>query len=620
MCGLAGLLSVRPFSQQYWQKINTGLLHYLDHRGPDSQGYFISPEQNALLVHTRLAIQDLSPLAHQPMVSDDERYCLVFNGEIYNFPSLRRDLEANGVKFRSTSDTEVLLRLYEQEQSGCLRLLQGMFAFAIWDHQEQSCFIARDPSGIKPLYYVETPTGLAFASELKPLVQVGLTSRQINPLGLYGYLLTGAVPEPLTMIAGVKMLESGTFLHWQGGQDVPQIKRGSYDSQGSQSDDMQPISEVDAAIDHVRQNLVAAVQRHLISDVPVGVFLSGGIDSASLLALASQEHTAVNTYSITFDDPAYDEGTLAQLAATKFGAKHHTLRVTPEIFLARLPKFLAAVDQPSIDGFNTYFVSQLAHEHGAKVVLSGLGGDELFGSYQSFKLVPQLMQMRQKFRRGQMALRQGKKLLQISALAQFIPGRYQRLLDFLARSEPSPYDGYRAVRGVFPAVMVRQILQHYGFDAEAVAIAYEEQTNDLWRAGGLGQSPEPSLLEQVSRLEMQHYMRNQLLRDSDVMSMRWGLELRVPFLDQTFIQSVALIPPYLRFMGHKEVLTKAMPELPSAIINQPKRGFVFPLADWLNTQWQDQVKLPRIPQVRLQSWYMKWSLFILQNWLDDLGI
>lgn len=627
MCGLAGLLSVRPFSHDYCQEIKASFTHRLAHRGPDSQGHFISPAQNALLVHTRLAIQDLSPLANQPMLSDDGRYALVFNGEIYNFPVLRRDLEAQGIKFRSGSDTEVLLRLYEQKQLDCLDLLQGMFAFAIWDNQEQSCLIARDVSGIKPLYYVVTPTGLAFASEIKPLIYAGLTTKEIDPLGLYGYLLTGSVPEPLTMIAGVQMLNAGTFLHWQRqGEAAPQINQGSYVNRhlGKNVLHKLPLSSPQEASALVRESLVGAVQRHLISDVPVGLFLSGGIDSTSLLALATQEHTAVNTYSITFDDTAYDEGTLARLVAQKFGAKHHTLRVTPDLFIAGLTQFLDAVDQPSIDGFNTYFVSRLAHENGAKVVLSGLGGDELFGSYQSFRLVPQLLHLCQRLRKGRFALQQGKKLLQARNLGHYFPSRYQRLLDLLTASQPMVYDAYRAVRGVFPNGMIRQILYHYGFDGAAVAIAYEQKTNQLWRSGNDSESPSDlslsSLMEEVSTLERQHYMRNQLLRDGDVMSMRWGLELRVPFLDQTFIQTVEQIPHHLRFTGHKDVLTKAIPELPMQVIQQPKHGFIFPLANWLNGQWQGQMSIPKIPQVPLQSWYMKWSLFILHNWLDSLGI
>ncbi len=632
MCGLAGLLSVRPLSRDYWQEIKASFTHRLAHRGPDSQGHFISPAQNALLVHTRLAIQDLSPLANQPMLSDDGRYALVFNGEIYNFPALRRDLEAQGIAFRSGSDTEVLLRLYEQKQLDCLDLLQGMFAFAIWDNQEQSCLIARDVSGIKPLYYVVTPTGLAFASEIKPLIYAGLTTREINPLGLYGYLLTGSVPEPLTMITGVQMLKAGTFLHWQRqGDGSPKINQGSYVNRhlGKNGLDDLSLSSSQEASALVRKSLVGAVQRHLISDVPVGLFLSGGIDSTSLLALVTQEHTAVNTYSITFDDTAYDEGTLAHLVAQQFGAQHHTLRVTPELFAAGLTQFLNAVDQPSIDGFNTYFVSRLAHENGAKVVLSGLGGDELFGSYQSFRLVPQLMHLCQRLRKGRFALQQGKKLLQASNLSHYLPSRYQRLLDLLTATQPMVYDAYRAVRGVFPMGMVHQILQHYGFDGAAVAIAYERETNQLWRSGGISGSElssdsslssSPSLMEEVSTLERQHYMRNQLLRDADVMSMRWGLELRVPFLDQTFMQTVEQIPHHLRFAGHKDILTKAIPELPMQVIQQPKHGFVFPLANWLNGQWQGQMSIPHIPQVPLQSWYMKWSLFILHNWLDSLGI
>ncbi len=205
-------------------------------------------------------------------------------------------------------------------------------------------------------------------------------------------------------------------------------------------------------------------------------------------------------------------------------------------------------------------------------------------------------------------------------LGHKVPNRYQRLLDLLALPDPSAYDAYRTVRSLFPLGSVRRILHHYGFDGASVTSAYGQETNRLWRNANDAELAQASLAEQVSALEMGHYMRNQLLRDSDVMSMRWGLELRVPFLDQTFMQGIAQIPPQLRFAGHKDVLTKAIPELPPPIIQQPKQGFVFPLADWLNHQWQEKIPVPTIAQVPLQSWYMKWSLFILQNWLDSVGI
>jgi asparagine synthase (glutamine-hydrolysing) len=356
----------------------------LQHRGPDDAGICISTDQQAALAHTRLSILDLSPAGHQPMSTSDGRYSITFNGEIYNFQQLRQNLIDQGEKFHSQTDTEVILKLYQRIGADCVHHLRGMFAFAIWDDWEKTCFLARDPLGIKPLYYWQSGTTLVFASELRAVLASGLPGVNLSPEGLYGYLTTGSVPEPYTLIADIHCLAAGHWLYWQNGN----ITKKQYWQINFTPEEISPPE----AREIVRTALVDSIQHHFISDVPVGIFLSGGIDSTTILALATQtQQSQLSTYSITFAESEYNEGELAQKVANHFGAKHTEYQVTASFAKDIFPNFLAAIDQPSIDGFNTFCVSKVAHDQGMKVVLSGLGGDEIFGGYQSFQKVPQMV-------------------------------------------------------------------------------------------------------------------------------------------------------------------------------------------------------------------------------------
>jgi asparagine synthase (glutamine-hydrolysing) len=361
----------------------------LSHRGPDDRGIYLTPDEKLAFTHTRLSILDLSSAGHQPMSLDDGRYWITFNGEIYNFLELRHQLEKQGENFYSHTDTEVILRLYRLKGKDCLKDLQGMFAFALWDNLEKTCLIARDPLGIKPLYYAQLNNQLIFASELKAILASQLLEKNLNPLALYHYFRNGTVPEPLTLIEGVAQLQAGNYLEWNQGK----VTQTTY-WQPDFTPDL-TITELEAqAI--ARQGLINSVEHHFLSDVPVGIFLSGGIDSTAILALARQTQSGqLKTYSLAFEDPRFNEGQIAQRTAQHFETEHYEQIVTASLGKSLFEQYLNSLDQPSIDGFNTFTVSKLAAEHQTKVVLSGLGGDELFAGYASFKTIPKLMQYRQ---------------------------------------------------------------------------------------------------------------------------------------------------------------------------------------------------------------------------------
>lgn len=596
MCGIAGLLSPSG-SQEQIEILIQRMQSVLRHRGPDDQGIYISSDQKAAITHTRLSILDLSPAGHQPMSTADGRYWITFNGEIYNFRELRHTLIAQGEQFLSQTDTEVILKLYQRFGSKCVNQLRGMFAFAIWDDLEKTCFLARDPLGIKPLYYWSAGSTLVFASELKSVLASGLPTITLSPEGLYGYLVSGSVPEPHTLIQGIRCLEAGHWLYWQSSN----LTHSRY----WQINFTPETISVPEAKEKVRAALIDSIKHHFVSDVPVGIFLSGGIDSSAVVALARQIQLGeLRTYSIVFEEPDWNEGEIAQKVADTFGTDHTEYKITASLGRELLSQFLAAIDQPSIDGFNTFCVSQIARKDSTKVVLSGLGGDELFGGYQSFQKVPRMVRLSQRFQAlHPISTGMGMGLEHWGKSPQL-----RRLGDFLQQI-PNSAAAYRSFRGIFS-------------HSEACAIAkrYLPDKALPMRQWGSPSPNLPSLEDEVSLLEISCYMRNQLLRDSDVMSMAFGLELRVPLVDRVLIEAIAGIPSNIRLAPGKQLLIQAVPELPSLVVNSPKRGFSFPFEQWMTGEWRDY--LPKVDcdkNIPLKPWYRRWSLSILQHWWERVS-
>ena len=593
MCGIAGSLTPEP---QALDRAVEAMRSAVRHRGPDDEGSWTSPSRRAAFAHTRLAILDLTTAGHQPMSTPDGRYTITFNGEILNFRELRQSLERRGVPFHTRCDTEVILRAYEADGPACVRTLRGMFAFALWDDREQTCLLARDRFGIKPLYYHARNGRLTFASEVKALMASGLVPCDLDADGLFGYFLTGTVPEPRTLLRDVHCLEAGTYAQWQDGR-LTSHKYWDLEFADAPAP-TDPVARTRAA-------LIDSVDHHFISDAPVGVFLSGGVDSTALVALASQNRDrALYTFSLAFPGWSEDEGPVARRTAAHFGTQHTEWSIDGTMAKALFDGFLAAADQPSIDGLNTFAVSRLARERGMKVVLSGLGGDELFGGYKSFDDVPRLTAVNRALSyTGPLRTAAGEGLQRLAG-----DPRWRRLGDVLTQP-PGLASTYTLFRGVFTHA-----------EAEALVRCYTDTLPQPFDdPGAAGSVADPTARDAVSRLELTRYMRNQPLRDSDTMSMAWGLELRVPFLDGPLVDTLSTIPASVRLQPGKRFLLQAVPEVPAWVASQPKRGFMFPFERWLGDEWRSAfTSIDRESPVPLETWYRKWCVFVLQRWLARL--
>lgn len=594
MCGIAGILNTHNPLADLQKKISD-MKDRMKHRGPDDEGVYISSDQKTALSHRRLAIIDLSPCGHQPMTESTERYWIVFNGEIYNFRQLREDLFKQGETFHSTSDTEVILKLYQKKGVDCVRQLRGMFAFAIWDNVEKTCFMARDPLGIKPLYYFQSNETLVFASELRAILASGAVSKKLCARAFYDYLMTGSVWEPFTLIDQVYCLEAGHWMMWKNGQ----LNKKAY----WQIDF--PSEQIDTAdaVGKVRTSLIDSIDKHFVSDVPVGIFLSGGVDSTSIVALARQTQKGrLKTYSIAFEEEKWNEGDLAQKSAERFETEHTEFKITASFAKGLFAQFLKDIDQPSIDGFNTYCVSQAARQGGSKVVLSGLGGDEMFGGYASFQQIPKMFFLSR-------MLAPLRPLVYPFARGLETHGRSprsRRLGDFL-QNKATLLNAYRSFRGIFTHREANRIIQHY--------LPHEEVSRT--EEGLLPNNF--SLEDTISYLELSKYMRNQLLRDSDTMSMAHSLELRVPFVDRELFDAIRTIPASLRLAPGKSILVKAVPELPAWVTDHPKRGFTFPFQQWIEGDWDKYFPQTNVPKdISLSAWYRKFSLAVFNHWWETI--
>jgi asparagine synthase (glutamine-hydrolysing) len=595
MCGIAGIISRKPDGNSLDDKLRC-LEAGLRHRGPDDSGIYVSPDRCAGLVHTRLSILDLSPAGHQPMASPDGRYHITFNGEIYNFRELRARLAADGEIFQTNTDTEVLLRMYLRHGVDCLRELAGMFAFAIWDNCEKSCFMARSQLGVKPLYFVLKPESLSFSSEIRALLQAGLTTRRLSPTAVQDFFIFGSVQEPETIIDGVRELPAGCWMHWKDGI-TRECKYFDVHFQLDPAADIDPVARTRSALEET-------VRRHFVSDVPVGVFLSGGLDSTALVALARRIGVGhMRTYSISFDSPSLNEGDVAARTARHFGTEHHDWRMTSEEGKTLLSNFVNRLDQPTVDGFNTFCVSKWAHDCGSKVVLSGVGGDEFFGGYPSFHSVPRLFEM------GKWsALFHASNNLLGGLIQKFGTSPRERRLGAFLLGTPSIGAAYSTVRGIFTPQEAHLLARRFFSNRQLAA----------YSPINLNMPTQPTAKDMVSYLEITRYMRNQLLRDSDVMSMAWGLELRVPFVDLRLIKTLSSIPAAIRLQAGKQLLLDAVPEIPDWVARRRKQGFTFPFEQWIRAEWRDVfAQLSLSSPVPLQTWYQKWCLFTLENFISS---
>lgn len=580
MCGIAGFFG--DFEPGLLERMNASIAH----RGPDDAGTLWLERAKLGLAHRRLSIIDLSPTGHQPMWDADNRVAIVFNGEIYNFPELRRELEAQGYRFKGRSDTEVLLNLYRAEGDAMLARLNGVFAFAIWNPESQTLLLARDGVGVKPLYYTQTARGFLFASELKALLQEPGVSRVLDPLAVQSYLTYLWCPAPRTLLREVKKLEPGHAMHVRAGRIEKHWQ--FYDLPYRQPIEPMP---VDVAVEQVRSSVRRAVARQMVADVPVGAFLSGGLDSSAVVAMAREHVTdgRLACFTIGFKgDVARHEGMTedlpyAQKVAAHLGVDLHTINVGPEM-IGRLTEMITHLDEPQADPapLNVLFISELARQQGIKVLLSGAGGDDLFtGYHRHFAL------LHEKY-------------------LDWLPHAMRRRLSRLARHFPVRYP---------PTRRIGRLLRYADLNDDDRIASYffwisPDQLARLYApglAGSLyGSSPAAPLLETLKRLpgetpplnrmlylEGKHFLTDHNLNYTDKMSMAAGVEVRVPLLDPDLVALAARLPVEYKQRGRtgKWIFKKAMEGiLPRDVIYRPKTGFGAPLRYWLRNELRGVVE------------------------------
>ena len=523
------------------------------HGGPDGSGIYHDVDAGLAFGHRRLSLIDLTVGGHQPMLNDAEDVVISFNGEIYNYKELKAELISKGFQFRTASDTEVILTGYQYWGVECFSRLVGMFAIAIYDKRKHELILARDTQGIKPLYYGNSNGAFFFASEIRAFKALKYNWEESDTWKAYT-LVYGFIPEPHTTLADVKMLPKGRYMCI----DVNTMQSSLVEY--SKDDYSVRIDTEKEALAAIRQWIDKAVDRHLISDAPIGLFLSGGIDS-SLLTLIAKEtgHNDLHTLSIVFDDAAYSEAAYQQLIVDKVKSQHKSYNLSKEEYINALPDIFKAMDQPSIDGVNSYFICKFAKEYGLKAVLSGLGADELFGGYASFgreKVVSNL----KKIPSG------------LLAASRYIKKDKYRKLAYLADGHIT--NEYLFHRGLFS---IREAAEILDSDIKSVA----DTVQNIALADGVETLPYGN---KVSYLEKNIYMQSQLLKDTDVMSMWHSIEVRVPFLDTELVKIVNSISPEVKYNGAipKQLLVKAYDDiLPRQIWDRKKQGFVFPFQSWI---------------------------------------
>lgn len=629
------------------EEITRRMMGALRHRGPDEDGILAAPFVS--LGMRRLSIIDLSG-GRQPVFNETRNVAVVFNGEIYNFPQLRKTLENLGHTFRTHSDTEVIVHAYEQWGEQCLREFRGMFAFAIWDARSSGAsagasgdasrpgriFLARDRLGIKPLYYATVDGALFFSSEVRSLLASGRVQPRLSPDSLEAYLTFGSVAEPSTLVEGVFSIPPGHCLSFSAAAPPAKPSPQSYwvySDAVLQRDEGPKPKNIQEAAKRLRPLLEETVRDHLISDVPLGVFLSSGLDSTILVALASRFQTNLHTFTVIFPEQRFSEAKISRETAKRFKTRHQEVLLDSDTLATQLDDAVESLDQPTMDGLNTYFVSRAARQGGLKVALSGLGSDEIFGGYSTFVSTP-----RATF---------------VAGLGRWIPGPFRRFtagaavriasgdaVRKAAAAWRSPRDfphAYYFTRLLFTPFRVRRLLAPY-FESEE----YSNSRENPWRERMRETARQASCLDSftgVSCFELQSYMVNTLLRDADSASMANSVEVRVPFLDHRLVEFVGRLPKRAKYGRGipKGLLIEALSDLlPAEVVDQPKRTFTLPWDVWLRgslgvrlahglsnlTAPLQQYLNARSVQGAWQNfvigqtnWSRPWSLYVLNEWV-----
>jgi asparagine synthase (glutamine-hydrolysing) len=643
MCGIAGGVfwgdQVSPArAEQAIQQMVAALAH----RGPDGRG--VSQRPLVVLGHTRLAIIDVSDAGAQPMglresepaspTRTEDRPYVTYNGETYNFLELKSELERGGARFESRSDTEVLLRGYEAWGIDVVSRLRGMFAFGLWDPARRRLLLARDRFGIKPLYYFAGNGYLLFGSEVRALLATGLVPRRLDATAVWQYLGYQSIPAPRTLVEGVRMLEPGNWITVAA--DGARVQREYWNlltGAGDRPCDVSP----EIARRRVGDLLRESVTAHMVSDVPVGAFLSGGIDSSAVVALMREAGHCPQTFSVGFAERAFDESAHAALVARTFNADHTHIQLRESDLLDQLPEAIGAMDQPTGDGVNTYIVSKAVHSEGMKVALSGLGGDELFGGYPSFARLSRIGDLSRIWGRSPQRLRAAAASAVRTLGGSSVP----------AAKAAAVLESDGTLASMFP--LTRQVLsieqRRALFDDRLSSAADTGDPYDRLLAAAFDAAPGSGLFERVSFAEARTYMHDVLLRDTDQMSMAHALEVRVPLLDHTLAEYVAALPDAVKQSNGvpKRLLVESLGGLlPNEIVNRPKQGFTLPFDPWMRGALRPFCEerlgdrglagrgLFRASEVQRLwksflsggkdvSWSRIWVMVVLDAWLDRNG-
>jgi asparagine synthase (glutamine-hydrolysing) len=606
MCGINGIFAYHAASNLPKEAELLATREAMRARGPDGAGAWWSADRRCGLGHRRLSIMDLSDRAAQPMTSEDGCLVVVFNGEIYNYPELRAELEADGVRFRTSSDTEVLLRLYARNGTEMVNQLRGMFAFAIWDNARRGIFLARDPYGIKPLYTADDGWTFRFASQVKALLAGNHVSRDLEPAGIVGFHLFGSVLAPFTLYREIRSLPAG-HTQWIDPNGAREPRRfGSIAevlARGAMH--QRPAAELH---EYLREAVLDSVRAHLLADVEVGLFLSAGVDSGALLGTMRDAGQA-NIRAITlayqeFRGTTLDEVPLAAQICERYGAKHIVRQVNEQEFCHDLPAILEAMDQPSIDGVNAWFVSKAAKEAGLKVVLSGLGGDELLGGYPSLVDLP-----RWRFWFGPFG--------RIPGLARFARSVVQTLAPQLSQKHPKALALLQFSASWSGAYLIRRGL--YLPHELPLIVDREIAREGLRRLDALQRlteclMPDPkSHAGHVCALESANYLQNQLLRDTDWAGMAHGVEVRVPLVDFTLLNSISpFIPLLTPGLGKSALASVPVFPLPRENVVRSKTGFSVPTGAWMRGAQKASSALS-LDNPGLVS--RAWSRAVLSSWM-----
>lgn len=606
MCGIVGLVHENP---EQLAPMTMAMRNALIHRGPDDSGMEVWPASGVGLGNTRLSIIDLSPAGHQPMSNEDGAIWIVYNGEVYNYARLKRRLEDRGHSFRSNSDTETIIHAYEEWGVDSLSMLRGMYAFGLWDAKAKQLLLARDRMGIKPLFYYWDERTFAFASEIKALLVLENINKEIERSALFDYLTYLYIPAPKTAYKYIRKLQPGHYLVFDGHS----ISTKCYWDVSLEQDDS--IDE-GMAIELVRERLADAVSSHSVSDVPVGVLLSGGLDSSTIVAhMAGTMSQPAQTYSIGFDVAEHGETRFARLVAQKFDTNHRERIVGREAVQSLLSRVVLLYDEPFADGsaIPTYSVAQLAREE-VKVVLSGDGGDEVFAGYRWYDRWLQF----QNLRAVPAFVRHGL----MKPLGRIWPSnaRGGRVKHFLEDMGNTPLGQYARQMELFSPTEKRKIL---GSDWRSEFKDYDDYWyfRQFWRS-------ELDPITRMQYLDLKTYLPDDILTKVDRASMAVSLEVRPPLLDHLLVEAVFSVPAEIRFRNaeKKYLLKQAMNGvLPAEVLTRGKKGFSSPLTQWMGEEkeWVQEFigRSPRIVQKDAleksgrYSWGPKyWALLVLEQW------